>query len=123
MFQFPSNGKVFPNNGRVEFVTGTRNSFNSLQTGRSFRTYPSANPVTVRAKIAKTKHELREDFFVIIIIKNGKNPYEHYTKHDLIEKKPLKPVPVYVHEQFWLLWQSIGKSRKFTIDVLDMSIH
>ena len=36
--------------------------FNSLQTGRSFRTYPPTNPVTVRAKLAKTKHELRGGF-------------------------------------------------------------
>ena len=36
-FQFPSNGKVFPNDKiSVEFTSPNR--FNSLQTGRSFRT-------------------------------------------------------------------------------------
>ena len=34
-------------------------SFNSLQTGKAFRTAPLPNPVTVRAKLAKTK---RDDF-------------------------------------------------------------
>ena len=88
-FQFPSNGKVFPNSktrrrkktrsvlcfnslqtGRsfrthlkIRDAKDDPTSFNSLQTGRSFRTYPSVNPVTVRAKIAKTKHELRGGFF------------------------------------------------------------
>ena len=33
--------------------------FNSLQTGKAFRTAPLPNPVTVRAKLAKTK---RDDF-------------------------------------------------------------
>ena len=37
MFQFPSNGKVFPNTALVALAYVTY-SFNSLQTGRSFRT-------------------------------------------------------------------------------------
>ncbi len=63
LFQFPSNGKVFPNMFSVVFFSIYFDRFNSLQTGRSFRTHPPANPVTVRAKLAKTKHELRGAFF------------------------------------------------------------
>ena len=63
-FQFPSNGKVFPNSVYEKILDKSGLlSFNSLQTGRSFRTAPSANPVTVRAKLAKTKRELRGGFF------------------------------------------------------------
>ena len=128
-FQFPSNGKVFPNwrcdciQPRVSFnslQTGrsfrtiqkydTESlvfSFNSLQTGRSFRTAPSANPVVVRAKIAKTKHELRgvfflwKFFFVKIIIKNLTNPYEHWTKREILNKQVQNPIVIYVLEQFY----------------------
>ena len=45
-------------------------SFNSLQTGRCFRTAPPANPVTVRAKIAKTKRDRISEFFWAKILKN-----------------------------------------------------
>ncbi len=38
MFQFPSNGKVFPNSGYVLIGGSAYKGFNSLQTGRSFRT-------------------------------------------------------------------------------------
>ena len=44
MFQFPSNGKVFPNTSMsVRRITPVL-SFNSLQTGRSFRTPVTPNP-------------------------------------------------------------------------------
>ena len=37
-FQFPSNGKVFPNNSRRNTLRRKLACFNSLQTGRCFRT-------------------------------------------------------------------------------------
>ena len=37
-FQFPSNGKAFPNRKTVERMAEVYNRFNSLQTGRHFRT-------------------------------------------------------------------------------------
>ena len=37
-FQFPSNGKVFPNEANVITPRPDYDGFNSLQTGRSFRT-------------------------------------------------------------------------------------
>ena len=37
-FQFPSNGKVFPNLRLVAYHRSVIMGFNSLQTGRSFRT-------------------------------------------------------------------------------------
>ena len=88
MFQFPSNGKGFPNFDNVGIASalnlkvsipfkrerlsepvilnGWRKGtfrFNSLQTGKAFRTAPLPNPVTVRAKLAKTKREDFWDFF------------------------------------------------------------
>ena len=38
-FQFPSNGKDFPNSQSANLLTETPLSFNSLQTGRTFRTH------------------------------------------------------------------------------------
>ena len=86
---------------RIEEDGYVKKSFHSLQTGNTFRTAPSTNPVTVRAKIAKTKRELREGFFPLLILpKTPLNPYVHYTKHDFLTKMATKQVTVYVQRQF-----------------------
>ncbi len=84
--------------------------FHSLQTGNTFRTAPPANPVTVKAKIAKTKHQLRGGFFQLQILpKTPLNPYVHYTKHRFLVKETLKQGTVYVLGHFQLTHRSISK--------------
>ena len=69
-FQFPSNGKAFPNCVASRAVNRVGLCFNSLQTGKRFQTAPLANPVTERAKIAKTKRDRISEFFPTKILKN-----------------------------------------------------
>ena len=112
MFLFPSNGKDFQN--RKTMLKGIISlfCFYSLQTGRTSRTAPPTNPVTVRAKIAKTKRELRGGFFPLQILpKTPLNPYVHYTKHDFLTKLTTKQVTVYLQRHFQLPRRSIYRSR------------
>ena len=102
-FQFPSNGKDFPNKQpkgckdweyfcfnslqtgrtfRTNAPTSSRRHlkqcFNSLQTGRTFRTAPLAKPVTVRAKLPDSKRDEFQTFLNDpIIVKLPLNPHEH----------------------------------------------
>ena len=49
-FQFPSNGKVFPNSLELWCIFGWRPCFNSLQTGRSFRTEKEAGSLGISGR-------------------------------------------------------------------------
>ena len=62
------------------------NRFNSLQTGRTSWTAPSANPVTARTKIAKTKRDwILAFFWTSNSAKLPINPYKHWIKHEFFK--------------------------------------
>ena len=64
-FQFPSNGKALSDrsNDNSKGLCPGGNSFNSLQTGKPFRTAPNFSPVQPWLRRPKTKRELRGAFF------------------------------------------------------------
>ena len=112
MFPFPSKRESIPNEGQAntEFVPSRVFPFPSKR--ESIPNSTPYEPVTVRAKIAKTKREVRGGFFPLQNLpKTLLNPYVHYTKRDFSGKVTKKQVTVYVQRQFQLPRRSICKSR------------
>ena len=73
LFQFPSNGKGFPNEGDSNYKVANAASFNSLQTGKAFRTYYSSlfcrrrSGVSIPFKRERLSEQSKKEFRMDVI--------------------------------------------------------